>query len=365
MGTIREREQSNGAGRLEKRCDAPGWTLGLVPSPVHSEKIASRIKDRLPCILEERTGIAGDWSIAIESDPLTGANVDIADMLAAIEKRKTRAGWDVAIALTDLPIREDNITIVAEGCSGKDVAVLSVPAVGVLRLDSRIIDFIVRLVRDLNVTSEEGNGSDVDIRLTAPKVLGTIGLLAGMVYANRPWSLFPSFKTTVATAFATGGYGLIFTTLWKIGNIYGYDRLVTLMVVAMSILVSWIIISHNLWETDRAEISQYQRSLYNATTVATIAVGVVFAYVIIFILLLLAAVVYIPTAMLESTIETPVMPISYVRIAWVTSSVATIAGAIGAGLEDTEAVRNATFGWRQINRWREYNEDTENNAESG
>lgn len=345
--------------------DGRGWTLGLVPSPEHCEQIASRIKDGLPETLRERSGFGGEWIVRIESDPLTGANVDIDDMLDAVAERKERAGWDVAIALSDLPIREGGTTIVAEGCSGRAVAVLSVPALGVIRIDTRVTDLVVELVRNLRERRETGEAPETDIRLTAPRVMGTLGLLAGMVYANRPWSLFPSFKTAVATAFATGGYGLIFTTLWEIGNTYGYGRLVALMIAAMTILVTWIILSHRLWETSRADVTQYQRSLYNATTVATIAVGVVFAYVIIFALLLLAAFIYIPQSMLESTIGEPALPMSYVRIAWVTSSVATIAGAIGASLENTEAVRKATFGWRQIYRWREYSDEVNGDSDSG
>jgi len=343
---------SNGHGNTS------GLTLGLVPSPVYSETIVKRITCELPDVLRRQSGWEGTWDLATEPDPLTGANVDIGKMLAAVISHKDRSRWDVAVALTDLPIREHGVTIIAEGQSGRKAAVLSVPALGVVQIDKRVMESIAHLVCEMGAEGGASDSDAIDIRWTAPRAFGTVGLLAGMVYANRPWSLFPSFKTTVATAFATGGYGLIFTTLWEIGNIYGYGRLVTLMVVAMTILVSWIIIAHQLWETNRTDVSQYQRSLYNATTVATIAVGVVFAYVLIFVLLLLAAVVYIPTSMLESTIDAPVMPMSYVRIAWVTASVATIAGAIGAGLEDSEAVRNATFGWRQINRWREYSRKT-------
>jgi hypothetical protein len=200
----------------------------------------------------------------------------------------------------------------------------------------------------------DDKGAATNLRYTAPPVWGNVKLLAGMVYANRPWRLFPSFKTTVATAFATGGYGLIFTTLWEIGNVYEYARLVTLMVTAMTILITWIILSHDLWERPRDGVGRYFRTLYNTSTILTIASGVVFYYIAIFLLLLLAATIYIPAGMLESTIGKAVTPINYVRIVWVTSSVATIAGAIGAGLEDTDAVRNATFGWRQSLRWQEH-----------
>ena len=176
----------------------------------------------------------------------------------------------------------------------------------------------------------------------------------GMVYANRPWTLFPSFKTTVATAFATGGYVMVFSTVWVLGNQYSIWRLIVLTLVSMSVLSGWIIISHKLWQPLRTATSRYLTSLYNTTTVLTIIVGVVFAYTAVFLLLLSASTVFIPPAILESEIREPVSPINYVRIAWMGASVATIAGAIGAGLEDSEEVRNATFSWRQQNRYEEY-----------
>lgn len=351
---MREREENT-------RQPEADHVLGLVPSPDHCERIASRIKDTLPDRLKRAVPTGGPWKVSIESDPLTGSNVDIADILRSVEERRQKAGWDYAIALTDLPIRENGTTILAERASGQSVAILSVPALGVFQVDRKATRHLVRLTAQLAEEREKGDRPDdvsrTDVQIVRPRLFSTVKLLAGMVYANRPWSLFPSFRTTVATAFATGGYGLIFSTLWEIGNVYGYARLTTLMVVAMTILVSWIVIAHDLWERHREGVTQYERALYNATTVTTIAVGVVFAYSIIFVLLLFAAVVYIPASMLESKIGMAVTPMSYVRIAWVTSSVATIAGAIGAGLEKTEAVRNATFGWRQIARWKAHDQE--------
>lgn len=358
-------ERSRGEGEASPKSEKRRTlTLGLVPSPDHCEKIASRIKDDLPDALRQKTDLDVDWSIEVETDPLTGANVHIEKMLDEINNRKDRQEWDYAIALIDLPVRKDGDSIISEGCSGNRVAVVSVPALGVIQLGSRISDHLAHLINVMNEGEEEERESRVDIIVKMHHSLGPLRLVSGMVYANRPWTLFPSFKTTVATAFATGGYGLIFTTLWEIGNLYGYVRLVGLMIAAMVILVSWIILAHNLWEAPRSDTTEYQRSLYNMTTVATIASGVVFSYAIIFVMLLAAAFVYIPSAMLESTIKMPVTFASYVRIAWITSSVATIAGAIGAGLEDSAAVRNATFGWRQLHRWEEYNKQNGDDSDS-
>lgn len=350
-------------------------TVGLLVSPGFSERLAEDVAPALPGALQRAIQSSLEWRIDIVVDPLTGSNVAIADILTEIAEKKSRYGWDYAVSLTDLPMRQDDRIILARTGGGLDVAVISLPPLGAFGVRRKAVKMIMEVMDDLSrgTISEDTEsrflkGSDAtrgyidedegrNLRYTAPPVRGHISLLAGMVFANRPWRLFPSFKTTVATAFATGGYGLIFTTLWEIGNAYGYARLVTLMLVAMTFLVGWIILSHRLWETKDRDITRYLRSLYNTSTLLTISAGVVFYYAAIFILLLVAAIVYIPSSMLESTIGQDVTPINYVRIAWVTSSVATIAGAIGAGLEDSEAVQNATFGWRQSNRWKQYRQE--------
>ncbi len=351
-------------------------TVGLLVSPGFGERLAKDLAHLLPQRLEREIDESLKWDIKVVVDPLTGSNVAVSDILAEIAEKKATYEWDYAISLTDLPIREDDRIVIARTGGGLDVAVISIPPLGALRVRSKAITMILEVMDDLyrgtisehaparflkRSEARRGYSEDEDnernLRYTAPPVRGHISLLAGMVYANRPWRLFPSFKTTVATAFATGGYGLIFRTLWEIGNAYGYGRLVTLMLVAMAFLVGWIILSHRLWETRDRDLSKYLRSLYNASTVLTISVGVVFYYVVIFLLLLVAAVVYIPAGMLESTIGHAVTPVNYVRIAWVTSSVATIAGAISAGLEDSEVVQNATFGWRQSKRWKQYQQE--------
>lgn len=364
--------------------DAPGvLTVGLVPSPGECERLTRDICGSLPNLLAETVDDDATWEIKVVADPLTGSNIETPRLLDEVENWRAEHGWDVAIAITDLPVH-DHAIVVAEASVERGLAWISVPPLGVIHLRHRVRAMLIELVdemrwretaapatdepsvgrkqrekpkisahiaKEVNPTHDERG---VDIRYVAPRLAGQLRLLAGMVYANRPWALFPSFKTTIATAFATGGYGLIFSTLWKLGNIYEIWRLILLMVVAMGILIGWIILSHGLWETHRGASSQYLTTLYNSATLLTITTGVAFAYVLVFLMLLSAALIYIPNPILEQTIQQPVTPASFLRIAWITSSVATIAGAVGAGLENTDAVREATFGWRQHHRFEEY-----------
>lgn len=368
-------------------------TVGLVPSPGHAEKIVGDIVDELPDLFHEHIDDQVSWQIKVVPDPLTGSDVETPDLLDVLDEWRTPHGWSYAICVTDLPVRQEERIVIGEASVERNLAWLSVPPLGLLWLRRRVRAAILQLMNEMRWGTPGGNearqesanqhdpdaagerdrtldqlissriaegtiptedGADVEVRYLAPGRVAHVRLLAGMVYANEPWKLFPSFKTAVATAFATGGYILVFSTVWVLGNQYELWRLWVLTFVSMTVLAGWIIISHGLWQPYRGISSRYLTSLYNTTTLLTVAVGVVFAYSAVFLLLLSASSVFIPPEIFEEELQDAVSPSNYVRVAWMGASVATIAGAIGAGLEDSDAVRNATFNWRQQNRYAEY-----------
>jgi hypothetical protein len=57
-----------------------------------------------------------------------------------------------------------------------------------------------------------------------PGARGHLRLLSGMVLANRPWRLFPSFKGALAAAFATAAYVLVIPTIWMVADAVGWAR---------------------------------------------------------------------------------------------------------------------------------------------
>lgn len=378
-------------------------TVGLVPSPGHAERIIGDIAEDLQQLFREQIDDEVTWQIKVVPDPLTGSDVETPELLDELDEWRTLHGWSYAISVTDLPIRRQERIVIGEASVERNLAWISVPPLGVLWIKKRVRAAILQMMNEMRWGRPQGDQehqetqdqsdpdsaqerdrtldamissrvaehsipseqeATVDVRYLAPQRLGHARLLAGMVYANRPWRLFPSFKTTVATAFATGGYMLIFSTVWSLGNEYSVIRLMGLTVASTSILAGWIIISHGLWQPFRGA-SRYLTSLYNTTTLLTIAVGVAFAYTIVLLLLLSASLVFIPPQILEEEIQRPVSLINYVRIGWLGASAATVAGAVGAGLEDTEAVRNATFSWRQQRRYEEYERIWGDNGGSG
>ena len=58
----------------------------------------------------------------------------------------------------------------------------------------------------------------------------------------------------------------------------------------------------------------------------------------------------VPTQLLEEGIGHAVRVDDYMKLAWLTSSLATLGGALGAGLESDDVVRAAAYTYRQESR---------------
>ena len=91
--------------------------------------------------------------------------------------------------------------------------------------------------------------------------------------------------------------------------------------------------------------------LYNASTVVTLTIGVVIFHAGLFVLLLVTAWWTIPPEMVSRNIGHPVGAPSLLLMAWLVAAVATLGGALGSGMEDDEAVKAATYGARQRQRF--------------
>jgi hypothetical protein len=371
--------------------------LGLIPAPEIPEKIAAELSTELTKLLSQRVDGRASWDVSVVCDPLTGSEPEATPVIEAGRERMLEEGWDLAICLTDLPLRKDGQPIVAAVSAAHKVAVLSLPPLGVTLLRRRVREATLQLVNELYEGSpklEDGGNrddeemgaaantgalrlpgptprqligrrltefvspirrvtpteEDIDVRFVSPKVRGHLRLLAGMVLANRPWRLFTTMKSTIAAAFATSAYALVMPPVWQLADSLGWVRLLTLMALAIAAMVIWIIVAHHLWEKPADREARDQAALYNAATALTLTVAVLLSYAMLFMLVLVVAWIFLDSGFLQSILQHPVGLGDYARLAWMATSLATVAGALGSGLENPETVREATYGYRQQRR---------------
>lgn len=392
--------------RKQTHTDARSVRLGLVCAPELPEKIGRELAPELPKLLSRHVDDRVSWDVSVVVDPLTGSERDAPEILDACRERMLKEGSDLAVCLTDLPIYRGGGLVVADVSAVRKVAGVSLPALGAPRVRARARDATLQAIRELYARIPDfrpGDSSDreetdaaaselpgkrshrlvgrrlaglaalfrrveppddsmkdmnVDARFVAPGVRGHLRLWAGMLLANRPWKLFPSFKSTIAAAFATGVYVLVTSSIWQVADAYGGARLVTLTVLSIVAMTVWIIAAHGLWERPNDREGRHWRVLYNGITALTITVAVLFAYAVLFILIFLAALIFVEDSYFQSTLGHPVDVGDYLILTWMASSLATVAGALGSGLEDEETVREATYGYRQKRRTEKSEDDS-------
>lgn len=183
--------------------------------------------------------------------------------------------------------------------AGADAGASSLPGPRPHRLVESRLTELVAPFRRVEPLDEDMKNTNVDVRFAAPGLLGHVRLWAGMVLANRPWKLFPSFRTTIAAAFGMAAWVLVNSSLWTLADSLGLARLLALMVLSIMAIVVWIIVAHGLWERTDEEEAPHWAALYNGVTVLTISAAVLSAYAVLFALVFLAASVFVPSDYLQ------------------------------------------------------------------
>ena len=321
--------------------------------------LADRIATRLP---------GAEWKVRLVSDRLVQWPADLSQLIGAARRRMFGEGWDLAVCITDLPLQTARRPVVAHASMTHGVAVLSLPALGAVSVNRRAGEAIVRLVTGL-VGDADGTGNDstdpgrraaVDQRLNelggwvlsdgqgfgyvAGVASGNLRLLLGMLRANRPWRLAIRLSRALVATLATGVFALVTSDLWRLADGLGPLRLALLALSSTVAVGATIVIGAGLWERQpRGTPAREQVILFNLVTVTTVAIGVLALYVALLILTLVGAFLLIPRQTLADGLGHPAGVASVLQLAWLATSVATMGGALGAGLESDEAVREAAY----------------------
>ncbi|MFC7345062.1 5,10-methylene-tetrahydrofolate dehydrogenase [Saccharopolyspora griseoalba] len=352
----------------------PDHVLGLVTDPDMPTQVGNRTAQEVVEWLEEETG--AEWAIDVVSDPVTAGHSDSDEMLRAVSQHRERNGWRFAICLTDLPLLLHHGVLLADASTERGVALVSLPALGAFRPYRRTYRALLRLLADL-LDSADGSrvsrpfrrsqhDGSVDVRYTTSRWRGWLMLTSGMVRANRPWQLMWGLSSALAAALAAAGFGIFTSTVWQIGDVLGPLRAIGTMVFSLGLMTGWLIAAHGLWERvgRRAIRDRRLALLYNASTVTTLSVGVVLLYLVVYAVSLVASATLLDASILGQTLGHETSWTTYLRLSWMVSSMAILAGALGSSLETDAAVRQAAYGYREEQRRAQYAEDEEHEQDT-
>ena len=364
------------------RVSSQGVTVvALLADPDVPTEIAQRMAQTLPARLADRSDQERRFDVKVISEPFTSGTEDPAALMRRIMDRGGAENWDIVVALTDLPLHSHGRKLVVNLSHEHGLALLSLPSLGGLRLQTRarraveeavlglagpratgteespqsqplLGPFVSRLAPIHPGTVDEEETADLRYVVSGPR--GYLRVLFGMVRANRPWRLVPGLSKALAAALATGAIATLDSTTWSLTEALSTPRLVVAMVGSVGLMIGWLIVDGELWHRS-AEVSREAKQrarLYNASTVVTVGIGVLVCYVGLIVINLLWALFILNDQVFASMTRAPLHAAEYWTLSWFVASVATVGGALGSGLESDEAIRAAAYSKREQERRR-------------
>jgi hypothetical protein len=344
--------------------------LGLIVSPAIDQVAADELAADLGAALAERYPEV-EWEPEVLTDPLAEPPVHLSELVSAARRLLLDADWDLVVAITELPLRLAHRTLLSHASRTHGVALVSLPALGVLRRRRRLYDVAADAVGTLvgdpegeRAARSSGAGLGVRRRLTelagdvdddggaayvARVIGGNLRLLVGMVGANHPWRLVGRLWRAMLAAVAAVAFGMIQIEVWKVAGTLGPLRLAIAGLASIAAASVTLIAGHGLWERAPAPRVREQVTLFNLATTATVVFGVTALYLSVFLVSLLGALLLIDPSLLSEALGRDTDTWDHVRIAWLSSALGTIGGALGATLETDEAVREAAYAQRPAN----------------
>jgi hypothetical protein len=299
-----------------------------------------------------------EWSVPLVVDGLVTPPAPTTELIDAAHQRLLREDWELALCLTDLPLRVGRRPVEGQASPTHRVAVLSLPALGAARLRRRALDAAVglvgavlgdrdtvqRLVDLADLADEDPEHGPAGLAALARG--GHLRLLVGMVRANRPWRLAARLYRALVAALAAVALALVTSDVWRISASLSAVRLVAVTVLSVGITAVSLVAAHGLWQRGGGGRAADQVTLFNAATAATVVLGVLSLYGALLVLTLAGAGLLITSDTLGAALGDDAGFGDYVQLAWFTSSLATVGGALGAGLESDEEVREAAYAYR-------------------
>ncbi len=277
-------------------------------------------------------------------------------------------GTHAAVIVTEIPRRNGARPTIAALFPANSLVVISLPALGFHDLPGRLQRAVLGsldVVTNPTVYDEEDPEVDFGVvhrvdegdgghyyDVASPMLLaGKMRLVLGMVRTNEPLRTAPKLSGALAAATAAGAFGVFFSSIWKMADALPSWRLGLITVMAIVVMVAWLIFGHGLWERRRRMGSLMEANIYNASTVVTLLLTVSLLYLVLFLVIFVAAVTVIESSFLAESLGKHGTIRNYLNIAWLSASMGTVAGAVGSSFDSNVDVRKLTHGRRQLMRY--------------
>jgi hypothetical protein len=348
---------------LDTEPDASGDSciqVGLIATPALDGDTVAELADELAAALGERfPGV--DWNVVAIRNGLPPPPAPMTELVDAARRKLLEQDWDMAVAVTDLPLRLAHRPLVKHSSPTHRVGLVSLPALGARRVRERLLDSLSEVVATLvdagdehddaqrrlvEVAQDVESDNELGPVFLARVVSGNIGLLLGMIRSNHPWRFATRLSRALSGAIAAGAFALVTLDVWRIADRLADWRLALVTLATMTIAIVTLIALHRLWEHAEDPRVREQVVLFNLVTAITVTFGVASFYLALFVVSLLGAALVVESSLLEATVKHPASTAEYLRLAWFTASLATVGGALGGALESNEAVREAAYAYR-------------------
>ena len=349
--------------------------IGVLAAPGLPHDLGRSLGDGLPDALRERHEEV-DWKVEVDDESLSEELTTGGELKKCARERKRAEGWDMVVVLTDLPLRSGRRPVTAHASAHLRVGLVSVPALGAVRLEERVEEAVLNLVdgmlgehvgrsgprhgrerrmarrlRELASpigaprVREEGT-----IRFSTAVPAGNLRLLAGMVRANNPSLVVVRLSRALAAAGGTAAYALSSSSIWTIADGATPLRLALISLGTVTATIVTLIVSHDLWERARRPEEREQVVLFNLATVVTVLIGVATLYLALVLIALGCSYALVAPGVFAQELSHPVGFGDHLQLAFLTSAVATLAGALGSLTESEFAVREAMYRYRPDGR---------------
>ena len=332
---------------MSSRPDPSSDDVRIVVDPGPPAATVDRIRDRLADRLSADLGVT---SVSVDVEMLA-LGPDGALLVPELVER-THRDSSAAVVVTEFPRLRGRHQVMVEIDHDACTALVSLPALGVAphRRLVAVIAEAVRRLRDhraaVRVRGARWYPTEGGEYLATRSSLGRSRTVLGMVRGNRPWRLIPTLTGVMAAAAATASFGVFYSSIWAMANALSPWRLAGLSLLSIAVMTIWLIVNNRLWE-HRDAVPRHRARLYNAATAITIVLNAVVLYGGLLVVTLCGALAVIDDGYLASQVGRDTGLRGYVFLAWLATSMGTVAGAVGSSADSYDDILEATYGHRE------------------